>query len=124
MINVDTNRNGKWDTGNFAEHRQPEDVYYYNKALKLKKNWEITENWDINSLPVDMQKPEDIKKNKPEKKKWEQDKLKKKKGQNDDEEDEENFYDPNNPYSNEGGSSFGTNQFQNGQQYNNRNRRY
>ena len=62
--------------------------------------------------------------NKPEKKKWEQDKLKKKKGQNDDEEDEENFYDPNNPYSNEGGSSFGTNQFQNGQQYNNRNRRY
>ena len=52
------------------------------------------------------------------------DKLKKKKGQNDDEEDEENFYDPNNPYSNEGGSSFGTNQFQNGQQYNNRNRRY
>ena len=121
---IDTNRNGKWDTGNFAEHRQPEDVYYYNKALKLKKNWEITENWDINSLPVDMQKPEDIKKNKPEKKKWEQDKLKKKKGQNDDEEDEENFYDPNNPYSNEGGSSFGTNQFQNGQQYNNRNRRY
>ena len=96
---IDTNRNGKWDTGNFAEHRQPEDVYYYNKALKLKKNWEITENWDINSLPVDMQKPEDIKKNKPPRPKWEteEEREKRKKGNNDDEEEE---FDPfmNDPF--------------------------
>lgn len=62
---VDSNRNGKWDTGSISEKRQPEDVYYLPKKLSLKKNWDIDQIWDINLLPVESQKPEAIKKNKP-----------------------------------------------------------
>lgn len=62
---IDANGNGKWDTGNYSEHRQPEEVYYYPKKLKLKQNWDIEQNWDIYELPVDVQKPMEIRKNKP-----------------------------------------------------------
>lgn len=71
-IILDRNGNGKWDTGNYEQRVQPEDVCYYNKKLKLKKNWDINETWDIYAVPVDKQKPEEIKANKPTKKKWEQ----------------------------------------------------
>ena len=71
-IVLDSNGNGEWDTGNFAEHRQPEEVYYYPKKISLKENWDIEQSWNIYEVPVDMQKPEAIKKNKPEKKKWEE----------------------------------------------------
>ncbi|MBD5228641.1 MAG: Ig-like domain-containing protein [Bacteroidales bacterium] len=62
---VDSNRNGVWDTGNIAEKRQAEDVYYYSKKLALKKNWDLDQSWDLNELPIEAQKPEAIKKNKP-----------------------------------------------------------
>lgn len=62
---VDANRNGKWDTGSISEKRQAEDVYYYPKKLAVKKNWDINQTWDINQLPVEAQKPNEIKKNKP-----------------------------------------------------------
>ena len=62
---VDSNCNGKWDTGSIQEQRQPEDVYYYSKKLSVKKNWEIEQSWDLNELPVELQKPRQIKKNKP-----------------------------------------------------------
>lgn len=62
---VDSNRNGKWDTGSVKDQRQPEDVYYYPKKLSVKKNWEIDQSWDLNLLPVEAQKPNQIKKNKP-----------------------------------------------------------
>ncbi len=45
--------------------RQPEDVYYFDKKIVLKKNWDRSESWDINALSVDKQKPLEIKKNKP-----------------------------------------------------------
>lgn len=61
---VDRNDNGRWDTG-VLDSIQPEDVYYYPKALKLKKNWDVAQDWDLNAIPVDAQKPEAIKKNKP-----------------------------------------------------------
>lgn len=62
---VDANRNGKWNTGSISEKRQAEDVYYYPKKLAVKKNWDINQTWDINQLPVEAQKPNEIKKNKP-----------------------------------------------------------
>ena len=71
-IVLDRNGNGKWDTGNFALHLQPEEVYYYPKKISLKQNWDIEQSWNIYEVAVDRQKPEEIKKNKPEKKKWEQ----------------------------------------------------
>ncbi len=62
---IDANSNGKWDTGNVADSIQPEDVYYYPKKINLKKNWDVQQTWDLMELPVDMQKPHNIKKNKP-----------------------------------------------------------
>ncbi|MCH5327581.1 MAG: Ig-like domain-containing protein [Coprobacter sp.] len=62
---VDRNGNGKYDTGNYAEKRQPEDVYYYPKSLELKANWDVEQDWDVFALPPDRQKPRAIVKNKP-----------------------------------------------------------
>lgn len=65
LIN-DTNGNGVWDTGNYAEKRQPEMVYYYPQALELKANFELTQNWNVLATPLDKQKPEELKKQKPD----------------------------------------------------------
>lgn len=62
---IDTDGNGEYTEGSLTEHRQPEEVYYFPKKLALKKNWDRTETWDLQLLPVDAQKPIDIKKNKP-----------------------------------------------------------
>lgn len=62
---IDANANGKWDPGSIAEWRQPEDVYYFDKKINLRANWDVTQDWDINAVPVDQQKPYEIKKNKP-----------------------------------------------------------
>lgn len=62
---IDFNDNGIWDTGSIEEWTQPEDVYYYPKKIELKKNWDMSQTWDIYELPVDVQKPYEIKKNKP-----------------------------------------------------------
>ena len=87
---IDTNGNGKWDTGNYANHQQPEEVYYYPKKLKLRRNWDLDENWNIYQTALDMQKPEEIKHNKPEKLK---NKIEKKTDKpNGEEEEEENEF--------------------------------
>lgn len=62
---IDTNGNGIWDTGNIAAHRQAEDVYYFHQKINVKKNWDISQTWDINELAADKQKPLEITKNKP-----------------------------------------------------------
>lgn len=96
---IDRNHNGRWDTGSVADTVQPEDVFYFSKKLNLKKNWDVEQQWNIYETPVDLQKPEDIKKNKPPRPKWEteEEREKRKKGNNDDEEDE---FDPfmNDPF--------------------------
>lgn len=65
LIN-DTNGNGVWDTGNYAGKRQPEMVYYYPQVLDLKANFDLTQDWDVHAKPLDKQKPEDMKKQKPD----------------------------------------------------------
>ena len=67
---IDRNGNGKYDTGNYDMHLQPEETVYYPGAINLKKNWDVEQTWDIYATPIDKQKPEAIKKNKPERKKW------------------------------------------------------
>jgi len=62
---VDSNENGIWDTGNYAEKLQPEEVYYDGKVYEIRANWEIEETWDVLSVPLIKQKPMDITKNKP-----------------------------------------------------------
>ena len=63
---IDDNGNGVWDTGNYARHQQPEEVYYYPKPLKLRRNWDVDQTWNIYAAPLDLQKPESIRKNRPE----------------------------------------------------------
>ena len=64
-LTVDTNANDRWDTGDYATHRQPEVVYYSPKAYAIRANWEIEETWAPKALPLDRQKPIAITKNKP-----------------------------------------------------------
>ncbi len=62
----DRNGNGRWDTGNYAQHIQPEDVFYLPQRIKVRRNWDVSQPWDIYATAVDLQKPEQIRKNKPE----------------------------------------------------------
>ena len=62
---VDSNENSVWDTGNYAEKRQPERVYYCPKMFNIMQNWEVEENWDVLATPLKRQKPIAITKNKP-----------------------------------------------------------
>lgn len=62
----DSNRNGEWDTGSYADKRQPEEVYYYWQVLELKANFDLTQDWDVTDRPLDRQKPNELKKQKPD----------------------------------------------------------
>jgi hypothetical protein len=46
----DTNRNGRWDTGRYIRHIQPEKVINFSKELNLKANWDLTETWKWEDL--------------------------------------------------------------------------
>ena len=85
---LDSNGNGQWDTGNYGNHLQPEEVYYYPKRLKLRRNWDLDETWNIYETALDLQKPDDIKHNKPEEAKNKVEKKQNKTGNEDEEEDE------------------------------------
>lgn len=39
---VDSNQNGRWDTGSFARQLQPEEVHFYSEPIRLRPNWEST----------------------------------------------------------------------------------
>jgi hypothetical protein len=43
----DRNHNGRWDTGKFSRHLQPEKVRYYQKTIEVRANWDIDESWDL-----------------------------------------------------------------------------
>ena len=72
----DRNGNGKWDTGNVEQGIQPEEVYYFPKVWEMKANFEFEETWNIHATPVDKQKLDEIKKQKPEEARKVQDKNK------------------------------------------------
>ncbi len=63
---VDDNRNGVWDTGDYAAARQPEAVYYYPEAVECKAKWDLTLAWNATARPLDRQKPEAITRQKAE----------------------------------------------------------
>lgn len=60
----DRNGDGKWTTGNYAEKRVPEQVYYYSKPLVLKQGWDQEEDWDVTEKPFTEQAPKVEKKKK------------------------------------------------------------
>lgn len=94
---IDRNGNGKYDTGNYDMHLQPEETVYYPGAINLKKNWDVEQTWDIYASPIDKQKPEAIKKNKPERKKWEKVNTEKTETDEDEENGFSDFSNPNDP---------------------------
>lgn len=48
-IIYDTNENRVWDSGNFLEKRQPEEVVYLQKPIDVRANWDVTETIVIQS---------------------------------------------------------------------------
>ena len=92
MMVLDANGNGRWDTGNYSQHLQPEDVFYYHNPVKLKKFSDITLTWNIYDTPADKQKPEAIRKFHPEERDT---KLKKEEKKNNNEEEEDDEFNSN-----------------------------
>jgi len=43
----DTNKNGRWDSGNVKRRAQPENIWLYEKEITLRPNWEAEEPIDI-----------------------------------------------------------------------------
>ena len=62
----DRNGNGVWDPGNVSLGIQPEEIYYFPKYWTIKENFEFEETWNLHELPLDRQKLDEIKKQKPE----------------------------------------------------------
>lgn len=43
----DLNRNRQWDPGDYFKRVQPERVFYYEKTLDVRENWDFEETWDL-----------------------------------------------------------------------------
>ena len=54
---VDRNGNDLWDTGNYDDDQQPEDVYYYSSEIEWKAKWDVTKQWNLTGRPRNQQKP-------------------------------------------------------------------
>lgn len=66
---IDSNRNGKWDTGEYSSDRQAETTYYYSEKIECKAKWDLNITWNPTAKSLDKQKPLEITKQKPEKEK-------------------------------------------------------
>ncbi len=44
-LTYDTNKNGKWDTGNFLRRLKPEVIYYFENIITAKANWQVEESF-------------------------------------------------------------------------------
>lgn len=55
----DANNNGKWDTGRLSQGIQPEKVFYFDKVLKVKSNWELKEKWTVDLNKIDVKEVTD-----------------------------------------------------------------
>jgi hypothetical protein len=66
-IVYDDNKNKIWDTGNFLEKRQAEEIVYFSKEIDVRANWDVEQAFDV-SLPYtpELKRKED-KKNKDKK---------------------------------------------------------
>jgi hypothetical protein len=43
----DDNANGEWDTGNFLEKRQAEQIVYFPKEIDVRANWDVDQEFDL-----------------------------------------------------------------------------
>ncbi len=64
---IDANGDGVWTTGDYDRQLQPEQVFYFPKAITVKANWEVEQQWAPRTIATHRQKPEKITKQKPDK---------------------------------------------------------
>lgn len=57
---IDTNGNGKWDTGEYDSRRQPEEVFYFPQPIPLRARFDVEQTWNYRSIPLTQQKPQAI----------------------------------------------------------------
>lgn len=53
----DDNKNKRYDSGNFLEKRQSEEVIYFSKEVDIRANWEVEQPFDL-SIPYSPETPE------------------------------------------------------------------
>ena len=58
----DENNDGEWTPGDFKEKRHAEKVFYLNTKVHLRANWDIDQEWDVEAIKLEKQKPETLKK--------------------------------------------------------------
>ena len=58
----DENNDGEWTPGDFKEKRHAEKVFYLNTKVHLRANWDIDQEWDVEAIQLEKQKPETLKK--------------------------------------------------------------
>jgi hypothetical protein len=82
-IILDSNKNGKWDTGFLADNLQPERVIYFPKVIKVRSNFEFKENWQIEYEASHKKEiiDEELEKEKARKKELDKQKAKEKSGE-------------------------------------------
>lgn len=102
---IDNNNNGEYDTGKLLDKQQPEEVYYYPKIINAKKNWDIEQSWNIYEQPLDLQKPLQIKKNKPAQKKSSKNEQNQEEEEDEYDEFDDEYYTNPNRQNNSSGSS-------------------
>lgn len=66
---ADRNGNNVWDTGNYDEDLQAEEVYYYPREIECKEKFDVTLPWNVTEKPHNRQKPWELVKQKPDKEK-------------------------------------------------------
>jgi hypothetical protein len=66
---VDRNGNRLWDTGNYDDNLQPEEVYYYPRDIEAKEKFDMTLQWNLTERKLNQQKPGKIIKQQPDKEK-------------------------------------------------------
>ena len=57
---IDANNDGKWTTGSWENHRQPEAVWYFPQKIQTKSNWDFEEEWNYQSVEQTKSKPKEL----------------------------------------------------------------
>ncbi|HWR94060.1 MAG TPA: Ig-like domain-containing protein [Flavobacterium sp.] len=60
----DDNKNKEWDTGNYLEKRQAEEVIYLSKEIDVRANWDVEQAFDL-SIPYTPEPKKKVAKKKP-----------------------------------------------------------
>jgi hypothetical protein len=43
----DDNANEEWDTGNFLEKKQAEEIIYFSKEIDVRANWDVDQEFNL-----------------------------------------------------------------------------